>query len=91
PEQVSFVGFDDCESRVLTYPRMTSVRQDTYAMGYRAVKWLIGSLEGGGGTPMKESMGGIFEVNHSTTLAPDVPVQVLPDGRIVVRDRAQQH
>ncbi len=84
PEDVSLVGLDDCESRRLTYPRMTVVRQDSYDMAYRAARWLVRALESPAG-PLREVTTGLFEVNQSTTLAPQVPTRVLPDGRLVVQ------
>lgn len=86
PEDVSIVGFDDCQSRVYTHPKMTVVRQDTFEMATRATKWLIRSLKEPGQPPLCESIQGVFESNMTTTLAPDVPVRVLPDGRIAVKD-----
>ncbi|MEM0983787.1 MAG: LacI family DNA-binding transcriptional regulator [Planctomycetota bacterium] len=84
PEDVSFVGFDDCDARVLTHPRMTVVRQDTFDMSHRAAKWLIDSIGDSKSEPIRVSLPGIFEVNQSTTLAPGTPIRVLPDGRILV-------
>lgn len=85
PQEVSFVGFDDCESRLVTYPKMTAVRQDTFDMAHQAAKWLTGALSGDP-SPLRQSVPGIFEVNQSSTLAPEVRVRVLPDGRLVLVD-----
>lgn len=86
PEDVSLVGLDDCDSRLITYPRMTSVRQDAYDMAYRAARWLVRTLESPS-EPYRETIRGLFEVNQTTTLAPDAPVRVLPDGRLVLTDK----
>ncbi|MEM9064058.1 MAG: LacI family DNA-binding transcriptional regulator [Planctomycetota bacterium] len=86
PEDVSIVGFDDCISRVYTHPLMSVVRQDTVDMAHRATKWLIRSLTHPDQDPMRESIPGVFDSNETTTLARDVPVRVLPDGRIAVKD-----
>ncbi|MEM1072342.1 MAG: LacI family DNA-binding transcriptional regulator [Planctomycetota bacterium] len=83
PEDVSIVGMDDCESRLIPYPRMTTVRQDAYDMAYRAARWLVRTVESPV-EPLRETVPGIFEVNQTTTLASDTPIRVLPDGRIVV-------
>lgn len=83
PEDISLVGLDDCDSRLLTHPRLTTVRQDSYDMAYRAARWLVRTLEAPT-EPFRETIPGLFEVNQSTTIAPDVPTRVLPDGRLVV-------
>lgn len=83
PDDVSLVGLDDCDSRLLTYPRMTTVRQDSYDMAYRAARWLVRTLEAPS-DPYREVIPGLFEVNQSTTLAPTIPTRVLPDGRLVI-------
>ncbi|MEL6795554.1 MAG: LacI family DNA-binding transcriptional regulator [Planctomycetota bacterium] len=83
PQDVSLVGLDDCDSRLLTFPRMTAVRQDSFDMAYRAARWLVRTMESPA-EPFREVVRGIFEVNQTTTLAPDVTTRVLPDGRLVV-------
>lgn len=83
PEDVSIVGLDDCESRLITHPRMTCVRQDAYDMAYRASRWLVRELESPG-EPLRETVPGLFEVNQTTTVAPGTPVRALPDGRLVI-------
>lgn len=85
PQDISIVGFDDLQSRVYTHPTMTVVRQDSYDMAYRAARWIARTLDQQKPEPLHESIPGIFEVNQTTTLAPDVPIRVLPDGRVEVR------
>ncbi|MEL7472254.1 MAG: LacI family DNA-binding transcriptional regulator [Planctomycetota bacterium] len=87
PGEFSLVGFDDCDSRVMTHPMLTVVRQDSYDMAYRAVRWLIRSFDEPDGAPMRETVSGMFEVNLTTSIAPDVPIRVLPDGRIAIQER----
>lgn len=83
PEDISLVGLDDCVSRLITYPKMTAVRQDAYDMAYRAARWLVRTLEAPT-EPLHEVITGIFEVNQTTSLSPETPVRVLPDGRIAI-------
>ncbi|MEM8757374.1 MAG: LacI family DNA-binding transcriptional regulator [Planctomycetota bacterium] len=83
PGDVSIVGLDDCESRLISFPKLTSVRQDAYDMAYRAARWLVRAVQTPQ-APLRERVPGIFEVNQTTSLAPEVPTRVLPDGRLVV-------
>ncbi|WP_206743809.1 LacI family DNA-binding transcriptional regulator, partial [Carbonactinospora thermoautotrophica] len=46
PEDVSIVGFDDVPIAALLTPRLTTVRQPAYDMGYRAATLLFDLLEG---------------------------------------------
>mgnify|MGYP001794608577 CR=1 FL=1 len=85
PEQFSLVGFDDCDTRVITHPMMTVVRQDSFDMAYRASRWLIRSFDERGGELLQETVPGMFEVSQTTSIAPDTPTRILPDGRIVIR------
>ncbi|MEL6497088.1 MAG: LacI family DNA-binding transcriptional regulator [Planctomycetota bacterium] len=84
PHDVSLVGLDDCESRMLTHPRMTAVRQDSFDMAYRAARWLVRAMESPA-EPCREIVTGLFEVNQTTTIAPDMATRVLPDGRLMAR------
>lgn len=88
PEEFSLVGFDDCDSRILTHPMLTVVRQDSFDMAYRAARWLIRSFDQPDGELMQETIPGMFEVNQTTSIAPHTPIRVLPDGRIAIRDQA---
>jgi DNA-binding LacI/PurR family transcriptional regulator len=45
PEDVSVVGFDDLPVAVLLTPRLTTVRQPAYDMGFRAASVLFDLLE----------------------------------------------
>ena len=47
PERVSVVGYDDSELAQIAHPQLTSVRQNPYNIGKRAVEILVQSLRGG--------------------------------------------
>lgn len=47
PEDISLVGFDDIQMARYLTPALTTIRQDTYALGSRAADMLIYSIEGG--------------------------------------------
>ncbi|WP_435924212.1 LacI family DNA-binding transcriptional regulator [Paenibacillus sp. DYY-L-2] len=51
PEDISIIGFDDIEMAKYLTPQLTTVRQDTYALGSKAADMLISSIEGGERTP----------------------------------------
>ncbi|MGP1272215.1 MAG: LacI family DNA-binding transcriptional regulator [Phycisphaerales bacterium] len=87
PEDVSLIGFDDCRVRDVSHPRMTVVKQDTFAMAQQAALRLARSLEAGVREPIREQFEGEFEVNRTTTVCPGLPTRVLPDGRLVLPDR----
>ncbi|UOY91780.1 LacI family transcriptional regulator [Ectobacillus sp. JY-23] len=46
PEQISIVGYDDILLASYMNPRLTTIAQDKYKMGYEAAKLLIEMLEG---------------------------------------------
>ncbi|MNW37327.1 HTH-type transcriptional repressor PurR [compost metagenome] len=47
PEDMSIVGYDDIEMAKYLTPALTTIRQNTYALGSRAADMLICSIEGG--------------------------------------------
>lgn len=55
PEQLSIVGFDDISLVSALIPKLTTVRQDTYGMGRKAIELLINEIE------KKESEAIVFE------------------------------
>ncbi|MFC5651834.1 LacI family DNA-binding transcriptional regulator [Paenibacillus solisilvae] len=46
PDEVSIVGYDDIAIASYCSPKLTTVRQDKYGMGYQAAQLLIDMLEG---------------------------------------------
>lgn len=48
PEEISVTGFDDIALSKVLRPRLTTVSQPCYAMGYEATKMLINIIEGKG-------------------------------------------
>ncbi|KHO62070.1 transcriptional regulator, LacI family [Thermoanaerobacter sp. YS13] len=46
PDDISIVGFDDIELASLITPGLTTVRQDTFKMGYNAAKHLLSIIKG---------------------------------------------
>ncbi|MOA65822.1 Ribose operon repressor [compost metagenome] len=44
---MSIVGYDDIEMAKYLTPSLTTIRQNTYALGSRAADMLICSIEGG--------------------------------------------
>ncbi|SDN95938.1 transcriptional regulator, LacI family [Paenibacillus sp. yr247] len=46
PETISIVGFDDIAIASYCSPRLTTIRQDKYEMGYQSAQLLIDMLEG---------------------------------------------
>ncbi|MNO17876.1 HTH-type transcriptional repressor PurR [compost metagenome] len=47
PEHMSIIGYDDIEMAKYLTPALTTIRQNTYALGSRAADMLICSIEGG--------------------------------------------
>ncbi|WP_410771719.1 LacI family DNA-binding transcriptional regulator [Fontibacillus sp. BL9] len=47
PDDVSIIGFDDIEMVKFLTPSLTTIRQDTYALGNKAADMLIYTIEGG--------------------------------------------
>ena len=45
PDDIGVVGFDDIYMAVMIEPELTTVRQPTYKMGYKAAELLINTLE----------------------------------------------
>lgn len=46
PEDISVVGFDDIDIARLIRPKLTTVKQPTYEMGYKSANMLIDIIEG---------------------------------------------
>ncbi|MEU0559051.1 substrate-binding domain-containing protein [Dactylosporangium sp. NPDC006015] len=52
PDDVSVTGFDDIDLAAFTLPRLTTVRQDTDAIGAAAVTTLLDIIDGGTPPPI---------------------------------------
>lgn len=72
PEDISIVGFDDGDIRFDIYPEMTSVCQDTGAIGREALAALHEVIENGPGEtlPVRKARRAWLEVHHSTSPPP---------------------
>jgi len=72
PNDISLVGFDDGDQRFDLYPEMTSVCQDTAAIGQHALTALHDIIEGrpADTNPVRKSLQAWFEVHHSTAPPP---------------------
>jgi DNA-binding LacI/PurR family transcriptional regulator len=69
PEDMSIIGFDDAEVRLMVHPTMTAVCQDAKAIGREAVSVLRALLdEPGGAAPVRRVLSTWLEV-HETTAA----------------------
>jgi DNA-binding LacI/PurR family transcriptional regulator len=77
PRELSIIGFDDSRVRDMAYPRFTAVCQDAEKLGMEAALWLTRRLVGVGPTTCRQTLGTIFEVNH-TTMQPRQEVQFSP-------------
>lgn len=67
PEDLSVVGFDDDDARMMTVPKMSSVCQDAAALGRTAVKLLRQMIDGAIQTPAQVRMDAWFEARESTS------------------------
>ena len=76
PEDLSIVGFDDCETRLRSYPRYTAVCQDAIELALTATRWLTRHVAGEDGGPMRMRMPTTFEVGRSTGPAPAKPFRL---------------
>ncbi len=66
PEDLSVVGFDDDDLRLMSVPKMTAVCQDTAAIGRAAVTHLRQVIEGAAQEPVQMSVEAWFEVRETT-------------------------
>ncbi len=84
PDEISIVGVDDGDdSRQLTYPIFTAVRQNASELGAQAARWLVQRCEGEreADEVLRLVLDAYLEVNQSTAPPPDTPVRVMPNGR----------
>ncbi|MAY75930.1 MAG: hypothetical protein CMJ31_14665 [Phycisphaerae bacterium] len=70
PEDLSVIGFDDDNARMMTSPKMSSVCQDSAAIGRTAVTLLRQIVDGAVKEPAHISVDAWFEVRE-TTAAPN--------------------
>lgn len=80
PTEFSIIGFDDSDIRTHTFPRLSAVVQDAEMLGFEAARWLTRFLAGIGEQSLRASRSTRLEINQSTSVPPEVPVRVLPDG-----------
>lgn len=71
PEDVSIVGFDDIPVAALITPRLTTVRQPAFEMGYRATTLLLDLING----KVNQEEGGLLPVSLTIreSVAPPAP------------------
>lgn len=66
PDDLSLVGFDDMDVLTQLGIPLTTVAQDTFALGRRAAELLIGRVEGYRGPPRKEVISTRLQVRQTT-------------------------
>lgn len=66
PDDLSVVGFDDDNARVMTVPKMSAVCQDSASIGRSAVTLLRRMIDGEITAPIRLNMDAWFEVRETT-------------------------
>ncbi len=81
PDELSILGFDDTDSRFMTYPTMTAICQDSREIGRLAFEQVL-RLGAVRPTTLKAFSAGAawLEINHTTGRAPPRSIRVLPSG-----------
>ena len=74
------MGFDDGETRLGLWPRLSAVCQDAAHLGYEAARWLTRQLSGVNQGRLAAELPSCFEVNQSTGAPPQEAKRILPDG-----------
>jgi LacI family transcriptional regulator len=69
PDELAVVGFDDMDLAAHLEVPLTTVAQDTYALGRGAAKLLIERIEGYAGPPRQQKIPTQLKVRASTTTA----------------------
>ncbi len=83
PGDLSLVGFDDSDVRMMTHPRCTVVYQDAVRLGQEAARWLTESLKGHRKGQIREALPGGFANNRTTGVCPTVGSNgVRPNGNV---------
>ena len=72
PDDLSLVGYGDCEFADHLAVPLTTIVQDTLNLGKRAAELLIERIEGFEGPPRKEMLPTHLKVRNSTALPPSV-------------------
>jgi DNA-binding LacI/PurR family transcriptional regulator len=82
PDDVAMVGFDDIEMARYLTPPLTTVRVDTFQLGERAVRFLLGRTLGrSDGQGRHELMPTTLIVRRSCGSTRPGPVEVIPARR----------
>lgn len=71
PQELSIVGFDDSDVRYHAFPPFTAVCQDASMLGQEAARWLVRRIRGETDEPLRSIRRTSFEINQTTTSAPD--------------------
>ncbi len=81
PDELSVIGFDDTDLRNLLHPTMSSVCQDSEALGRSAFK-LVESLvdKGNNSSAISSRQAAWFEIHESTGPPPKDVQRILPTG-----------
>ncbi len=81
PEDLSIIGFDDCDTRKSVYPQMTAVCQDATVLGRAAVQSLLSQIESAPAAKRHATTSEAwFEVGSTSGPAPHNPARILPSG-----------
>lgn len=81
PEDLSIVGFDDTDIRNLLHPRISSVCQDSEALGRTAFRLLEGLVRGVGVAPaLNGRQSAWLEIQDSTGPPPIEAPRIMPSG-----------
>lgn len=81
PDELSVIGFDDCETRGLVHPRMSAVCQDARELGRTAIEYLLSRF----GNPADQRPSAAkhhawLDLGNTTGPPPSKPSRVLPSG-----------
>ncbi len=80
PEEMSFVGFDDTNTRHSVYPTLTAVCQDAGLLGLEAARWLTRHVSKSAEGSFRKTVPAFFEVNQSTGAPPHAQEGSTPPG-----------
>lgn len=80
PDEMSFIGFDDTNTRHTVYPTLTAVCQDAATLGLEAARWLTRTLNKPAKEPLRKTIPSFFEVNQSTAPPPGCVIDANGNG-----------